>query len=231
MRRLLTQLSLPVFDYIHTRDDVREIEILGRPFRVYPGVYNPRFSRLLSFPSSEHLASHLDVPRDAKVLDMGTGIGVQAVFAAQNADQVIATDINPVAVSCAACNAELNGVGERVEVRRGDLFEPVREERFDLIVWLPPSFPIDPALLRHHGWMCGADGKVLHRFCNRVRHHLRPGGRILFSCVDRNRDFILSRLRKKGFACRRLGRRLRRFPLNSVTVHEARLLEGVLGSA
>ena len=71
---------------------------------------------------------------------MGTGSGVCAVFAARHAHRVVAVDINPGAVRCAALNALLNHVEARIEVRQGDLFAPVARERFDLVLFNPPFF-------------------------------------------------------------------------------------------
>lgn len=221
LRWLLRKTTLYVFEYVHTRPGTREVMILGRPFVVYPGVYNPYYSRLLWFPSSEHLARHLTPAPDDKVLDMGTGIGVQAVFAALQARRVVATDINPVAVRCAAHNVELNGVANVVEVCHGNLFAPVKGERFDLIVWLPSSFFADPVETYQYSWMCGAQGEELDRFCCELDTHLCPGGRLQVSCVDRNREFILSRLEEHDFCWQMVGTPLRRFPLETVTLYEA----------
>ncbi|MBF0342522.1 MAG: 50S ribosomal protein L11 methyltransferase [Magnetococcales bacterium] len=50
-----------------------------------------------------------------RVLDLGTGSGVLAIWAAMlGADEVVATDLDPVAVETAGRNARLNGVGERL---------------------------------------------------------------------------------------------------------------------
>ncbi len=76
------------------------------PFVVIPSVFNPKVLR-----TGEFFASQIDsrlVGRDAEVLDMGTGSGVCAVFAARHARRVVAVDINPAAVRCAGINALLN---------------------------------------------------------------------------------------------------------------------------
>ena len=78
------------------------------------------------------------------MLDLGTGSGVGAVFAAQWAGQVVAVDVNPAAVRCARINVLLHGVEDRVDVLQGDLFEPVAGERFDVILFNPPYFPGQP---------------------------------------------------------------------------------------
>ncbi len=77
-------------------------------------------------------------------LDLGTGCGVQALHLAAHSGRVVATDVNRRALGVARFNAALNEVGDRVEVRDGSFFEPVRGERFDLIATNPP-FVISPA--------------------------------------------------------------------------------------
>ena len=77
-------------------------------------------------------------------LDLGTGCGVQALHLAAHSGHVVATDVNQRALGIARFNAALNEVGDRVEVREGSFFEPVRGERYDLIATNPP-FVISPA--------------------------------------------------------------------------------------
>jgi methylase of polypeptide subunit release factors len=75
--------------------------------------------------------------RGARVLDVGTGSGVQALLAARQASHVVATDINPRALAFTQLNAALNNL-PNIEVRLGSLFEAVGGERFDLITCNPP---------------------------------------------------------------------------------------------
>ncbi|ASR36129.1 methylase [Prauserella marina] len=72
-----------------------------------------------------------------RVLDMGTGCGVNAILAARAGADVVAVDTNPFAVRAAVANAERNGVGDRVEVRSGDVYSTV-EGSFDLMIFDPP---------------------------------------------------------------------------------------------
>lgn len=82
-------------------------------------------------------------PSDApRCLDLGTGCGVVALHLASRG-RVVATDISERALVLARANARLNGVEQRIEFRRGDLFAPVAGERFDLILSNPP-FVITP---------------------------------------------------------------------------------------
>ncbi|MGA8726225.1 MAG: methyltransferase [Acidimicrobiales bacterium] len=80
--------------------------------------------------------------RTGRVLDLGTGCGVQAVCAASHAETVVAVDVNPRAVVMTEASAALCGT-DRVEAREGSWFEPVEGESFDLVVTNPP-FVISP---------------------------------------------------------------------------------------
>jgi len=94
-------------------------------------------------PASRTLAG-LTVRRQVEsALDLGTGMGIQALWAARHAGHVIGTDTNPRALNFAALNARLNGLAN-IELRRGDLYEPVAGCQFDLIVANPP-FVISPS--------------------------------------------------------------------------------------
>ncbi|MGW5875361.1 DUF7059 domain-containing protein [Nocardiopsis terrae] len=81
-----------------------------------------------------------------RALDLGTGCGVQALHLASRAREVVATDLNPRAVRLAGISLALSGVTD-ARLAQGSLFEPVRDERFDLIVSNPP-FVITPESAR-----------------------------------------------------------------------------------
>jgi len=80
----------------------------------------------------------LTVRRKVKTaLDIGTGAGIQAFLADRHADHVIGTDTNLRALNFARFNAKLNGI-DSIEWCEGNLYEPVAEQKFDLIVSNPP---------------------------------------------------------------------------------------------
>ena len=61
-----------------------------------------------------------------RVIDIGTGSGILAIVAAHmGAGEVLATDLDAVAVRVAAENAHLNGFGEKIDCRCGDLLDVV----------------------------------------------------------------------------------------------------------
>jgi methylase of polypeptide subunit release factors len=111
----------------------------------------------------------------ASALDLGTGCGVQSLHLAAHAQHVVATDVNRRALWIAGLNAELNGVA--VELREGSLFEPVTDERFDLVVTNPP-FVISPATaprLVYRDSGVPGDG-VVEQIARTLPRHLNPGG-------------------------------------------------------
>lgn len=114
----------------------------------------------------------------ARVLDLGTGCGIQALRARRYADEVIATDISGSALAFTAFNALLNGISG-VEPRLGSLFDPVAGEQFDRIVSNPP-FVITPrrddvpAYEYRDGGMQGDD--LVAAVVTGVGEHLTLGG-------------------------------------------------------
>jgi hypothetical protein len=92
-------------------------------------------------PASTSLAQ-LTVRRPVgRALDLGTGCGVQSLHLSAHATHVVATDVNPRALAITAFNAALNHVD--LDLREGSLWEPVEDERFDLVAANPP-FVISP---------------------------------------------------------------------------------------
>lgn len=112
-----------------------------------------------------------------RVLDLGTGCGIQALHASRHAEQVVATDISPRALAIAAFNAALNGV-ENIEFRLGNLYEPVAGERFDHILSNPP-FVITPRVQGVPSYEYrdgGLEGdEIVRRVILGAAEHLVPG--------------------------------------------------------
>ena len=177
-------------------DDFRLERVAGVTLLVTPTVFNPKVPRTGAF-----LATHLDgryVGADSEVLDLGTGSGVCAIFAARHARRVVAVDINPAAVHCAGINANLNHLEHRIDVRHGDLFAPVRGERFDLIVFNPPFLRAVPRNDRDRAWR---STDVAERFAAGLGIHLKPGGcALIVLSTFGDGGVFLEQLRQRGFA-------------------------------
>jgi methylase of polypeptide subunit release factors len=87
--------------------------------------------------SSVLLANLTPRSHSSSTFDMGAGCGIQSLMAAAHSDHVVASDINPRALTFTAFNALLNEI-EAPEIREGSTFQPVAGEVFDLIVCNPP---------------------------------------------------------------------------------------------
>jgi ribosomal protein L11 methyltransferase len=69
------------------------------------------------------------------MLDLGSGTGLLAITAARKGiETVTAVDHNTLACKLAAANAERNGVGDQVKVRKLDLRQECPDTRVDLVV-------------------------------------------------------------------------------------------------
>ena len=198
VRRLAGKL-LFVLNYrqIKRRYDTYALEIIyGVPLACTPGVFNPKLMRTGEFFAS-HISS-MDLGRESAVLDLGTGSGVCAIFAARQARRVVGVDINPAAVRCATANALLNNLQDVVNFRQGDLYAPVQGERFDVILFNPPFLFGTPASDLDHAWR---SNDVAERFADGLAAHLNPGGRalILLSTYSEMTRFITA-LDRKDFS-------------------------------
>ena len=167
----------------------------GLPVLVLPGVLNPCLMRTGEFFASQ-LGPDL-IADDAAVLDMGTGSGVCALFAAKRARRVVAVDINPAAVRCARINVLVNQLEDKVEVLQGDLFAPLGGRRFDVVLFNPPFLHGVPRDDADRAWR---STDVAERFAAGLRDHLLPAGcgLILLSTYGEAGRFV-GELQRRGF--------------------------------
>ncbi|MEA2089141.1 MAG: HemK2/MTQ2 family protein methyltransferase, partial [Thermoproteota archaeon] len=146
----------------------------GQVFLVCEDVYEPAEDTFLA-------AENLHVKEDDVVLDVGTGCGILGILAAKKARKVVAVDINPHAVRCAQKNAKLNRVAEKMNIRLGNLFTPMKDgEKFSLIIFNAPYLPSEPE--EHETWLGkawagGSAGRqTINRFISQVTNYLGEDG-------------------------------------------------------
>ncbi|MEM7208674.1 MAG: tRNA (adenine(22)-N(1))-methyltransferase TrmK [Pseudomonadota bacterium] len=94
-----------------------------------PGVFPPKRDTQL-------LSASVDLSRADSVLDVGTGSGALAIWAARQGDaSVIAIDISDAACKNASINVEKLSLKNRIQVRHGDIASTLRQaETFDVII-------------------------------------------------------------------------------------------------
>jgi len=124
------------------------------------------------------------------VLDLCTGSGCLAILASRtfpNA-KIDAVDISREAIEVAAHNVADYGLQDRVMLHRGDLFAPLGDKRYDLIIANPPYVDAEglaalPRECRAEPKLAfdgGADGlEVIGRILSEARRHLTPEGGLL----------------------------------------------------
>lgn len=145
---------------------------------VTPEVYRPAEDTFL-------IAKNLEIEKGEEVLELGVGCGLLSIIATKEGAKVIATDISSHAKKTAEKNATLEGVNEKIEFRKGDLFKPIKDEKFDLIIFNPPYLPVTKKESQNteieKAWDGGPSGrKVIDRFLNQVLDYLKPNGRFIF---------------------------------------------------
>ena len=168
---------------------VNRAYIQGVPFYVDERVIVPRslIGELIMTAFAEDNALIGDPERVASALDLCTGGGSLAVLAARvfpNA-RIEAVDVSPGALEVAERNLKEHGLQDRIELKQGDLFGPVKGERFDLILAnppyvdaptiarFPPEYAAEPTLA-HAG---GADGlDIVRRILSEAPKHLTTSG-------------------------------------------------------
>jgi len=146
-------------------------------FYVSRDVYEPAEDTFL-------LAENLSVDENDVVLDLGTACGILGILAAKKAKMVVATDLNPHAVNCAKINAKLSRVEDKMDIRLGDLFQPIsQDERFSLILFNAPYLPSsrdEEKTWIERAWAGGPTGRqLIDRFISEAPRYLSENGRIL----------------------------------------------------
>ena len=137
----------------------------GARISVCDGVYEPREDSYL-------LADAVEEHARGRILDLGTGTGIQGITAAMRGCDVTFSDINGKALECARINARRNGVdGRFIE---SDMFENING-KFDTIIFNPPYLPSrDRASIDLDGGKGGRE--LIDRFIASYKDRLEDGG-------------------------------------------------------
>lgn len=164
--------------------------IQGFPFYVDERVIVPRSFIAEILCAEDGFSKVPDYEDVLSVLDLCTGSGCLAVIAANlfpNA-HVDAVDLSPDALDVASRNVADYGLEGRVTLYEGDLFAPLKDHKYDLIITNPPyvdeaGMNALPEEFRHEPEMAlaaGSDGlDIVHRIMKEAGSHLNPKGGIL----------------------------------------------------
>lgn len=203
-----------ILDVIHRRVTTRKpaaylvnkIYMRGLPFYVDERTIVPRsfIGELLDshFAVDDGEGSSLiDDPAEIEsVLDLCTGSGCIAILASQSFPnaRVDAVDLSPAALAVAMRNVIDYGLDERITLYKGDLFAPLGDTRYDLIISNPPYVDAQgmadlPDECRAEPAMAfdgGDDGlDIVRRIIDEAGDHLHPHGGLLCE-IGRGRDNV-----------------------------------------
>lgn len=166
-----------------------KFDVLGLAIEAPPGVYPPHPTSSTRFFIDHFFALGLDKPA-GKVLEIGCGAGAISLHAARAGSEVMACDIDPVAVEATLSNAALNGLV--VSARHSDLFSAFDEdEKFDVIIFNLPLFHVDREIDLGERTLTDSGGMIYRRFMRDAKKHLAAGGRVIISFSNCSNTEIL----------------------------------------
>jgi release factor glutamine methyltransferase len=176
---------------------------------------------LIPRPESEILVEQvISAFRDEKqfesacphILDLGTGSGAIAVSLAGELKgaTVWATDISEGAIRIAELNSKRHCVNDRIQFRKGDLFEPFMDQgiTFDVIVSNPPyiaseDFDSLPREVRDYEPRLALDGRedglfFIEKIIREAPAYLKPNGRLFIEMDPGQISRTMDRIKKTG---------------------------------
>ncbi|GAC1316052.1 MAG: class I SAM-dependent methyltransferase [Collimonas sp.] len=144
-----------------------EIAALGERIHPHYGVYSPVRGEYIE------LVAAAPLPSTKLAFDIGTGTGVlAALLAKRGVQRVVATDMDPRALSCARENLLRLNLDNKVTLLQADLFP---EGRAPLVICNPPWIPARPSSPIEHA-VYDPESRMLRGFLSGLAQHLEPGG-------------------------------------------------------
>jgi len=136
-----------------------------------------------------------NLPLPSGLLDLGCGSGLLSIMAARlfPQAQIIATDIMPEATATTKINLQKQELQNRVEVCQGDLFQNLKGQTFDVIIF---NAPWVVARVRSRAEIPTNDEKqqTITCFFEQVDRHLAPQGHLLLGYADHSSEKAINRL-------------------------------------
>lgn len=143
------------------------IEALDAHIHPFYSVFSPVRGEYLQ------LVNEAPLPDNSLAFDIGTGTGVlAAILAKRGVRRVIATDIQPQALACAAFNLEKLGYATRVTLEQTDMFP---QGKAPLIVCNPPWLPVRPSSAIERA-IYDENSQMLCAFLSGLNAHLTEQG-------------------------------------------------------
>lgn len=155
----------------------RQFDIDGLKIKVLANVFPPKTDSVL-------LAQSVDIKKGDIVLDTCAGSGIQAVYLAKikKVGRVYSCDISDYAIENIKLNAEINGVSDKIEVIKCDVF-PKLDIKYDVIMANPPYTDYEAKdILERSLWDKG--NTVVKTILTKGRDYLKKGGKMYLSWAN-----------------------------------------------
>ncbi len=173
-----------------------KLKLNNMEIHVWDGVYPPSDDTFL-------IMDHVDLTGRERVLDVGTGTGILAIFAALKGCHVVAVDVSKKAIANARLNAKINNVVDLIDFVCCDLMTPFRSTcNFDVVMMNPPYLPsYGHPKVNSHLWSGGKSGiELTMRAISQLSGVLKRGGRFYFVTSTLSKyQVLLSRLSSLSF--------------------------------
>jgi methylase of polypeptide subunit release factors len=152
------------------------IAALNDKIHVHYGLFSPARGEYLDLLQTAPLPSLFSSPlssQQSRAFDIGTGTGViAALLAHRGVSKILATEVDPRALTCARENIQRLGFETQVEILEHDMLPPGQA---DLIICNPPWLPVRPTSSLERA-IYDEDGRMLKRFLSEVASHLTAHG-------------------------------------------------------
>jgi len=129
--------------WVERRRKNEPLEYITNRVSFYSQTFHIEAGALIPRPETELLIDEVlslaDRDAEVTIVEIGVGSGIISTVLAQELPKakIIAVDISEEALKVARKNIEAFGLSERIELRHGDLLEPV-SEKIDILVSNPP---------------------------------------------------------------------------------------------
>ena len=185
-------------------------EFYSLAFEVTRDVLIPRPDTELLVMETLRLVKEIQTP---SILELGVGSGCISTAIAVNhkSARVVGVELHPPTLQVAQRNLERHKVSERVELRLGDLFGPLKQgEQFDVLVSNPPYVPtaeietLAPNVKNHEPHRAldgGPEGlDFIRRIVTEAPIFIKPGGWVLIEFSPEQADAVLALFTQAGSA-------------------------------
>ncbi len=137
---------------------------------------------------------HAEVPEDARILDLGCGIGIIGIVMVRVFNALVTmVEINERAAKLAKKNAKLNRVADKTTVLQGNLYGPIGDARFDAILVNPPM---------------AAGRELCYSIIDKAPEHLEKGGTLqLVARHSKGGAMLEARMKERFGNCRTLAKK------------------------